>query len=91
MEIARVTDSEVVWRVTYLRPDIEKVGALFLAAGERVGRETKRLTRRPAGPHDACKRRHVPPGIPAQVPLVVRLLGDLLAVPLDERPQPRPW
>ena len=51
MDIAGVAHPEVIRQVSHLGPDVEEIGALLLAACERVGGETKRLTRCPTSPH----------------------------------------
>jgi hypothetical protein len=88
VDIAGVTDPEVIRRVSHLVPDVEEIGALLLAARKRVGRETKRLSRCPASPHCMREQRQVPTGVPGQVLVVFPLLRDLIAVPAGQAPQP---
>src|SRR5579859_942858 len=88
MDLAPISDPQVIWRVSDLGPDIEKIRALLLPARERVGPEPERLTRGPSRPDGAGERRHVPPGIPAQVLAEVLLLPGVAAIPPGQLSEP---
>jgi len=88
VDIAGVADSEIIWLVSDLGPDVKDIGALLLAARERVGSKAKRMTRGAAGPHRVREQRQVPASVSAQVALVVFLVRDLIGVSADEPLKP---
>src|SRR5258708_8596231 len=89
VDVATVGNPEVMRGISNLRPDVEQIGALFLAAGEGVRGEPEWLTRRPVGPDGMRQQWRVETAVLAQVPAVVVFLRHGIAVAANQPAEPQ--